>query len=373
MTKFFPFISLVSSLAVAAGTAFGATEWPTSAEDGAWSGGFSGQGQKIVLQATIINGLGELTVNQSNWNGSGIYGDCQYQFEIDGGTVERAFLNEAVGRAAECFPDMPFSVERTGLDTLALTPHPEIAQVWGIDEFQMQGGLRPPLDEERRAPVEGLDILGLKLGMTMDEATDILQDREFTAMEEKDYQYESFIRPQRQWGRIEGENGDFLDTVIVSYSSVADWIPGDPVVTAVSREREFQPSDGMTELRIVSSFSEKYGIDAGNTSSRYYWSRDGMLQQNQNCGESPHQPVPFQYLTVVGNRSDKVQVTCGPTLYLMVRSDRSTGLADEFTTILSGVDGPWEDFWDVWSRGERDRLQAIYQSVSSAGGAGPDL
>ena len=68
-----------------------------------------------------------------------------------------------------------------------------------------------------------------------------------------------------------------------------------------------------------------------------------------------------------------VFVTCGPVLNGYIGTDSATGRAVALKLRITDPDPIWNDFWQTWSHTEAARLKSVYDGVTSATGAAPEL
>ncbi len=120
-------MDILKSCLVAA--TFASPAFAQSAPDirGYWAGGYSdGQGGEIQFEMTVIDAVGELKYNASNWGALG-FAICDYVFSVENGTPGKLTRNSGAG-TGDCLAEPSFTVARPSPETLTLAfANPEFA------------------------------------------------------------------------------------------------------------------------------------------------------------------------------------------------------------------------------------------------------
>lgn len=340
---------------------------------GYWAGGYTdGQGGEIQFQMTVVDDVGELKYNATNWGALG-FAICEYVFPVENGIPGKLTRNSGAG-TGECLAEPSFTVARPGPETLTLTfANPEVA----LDAVELGGVLRPFDPAQAHAAIEGLDILGVKPGMTFEEIDGILSGKEYARKEERDrvLEYQGFTIEQKAWGKGADKYGDPIDWVFATFTSKKEWAPDEvPVATDVGRDWDIPESEGISGATMVDTLAKKYGPRSNDINEDRLYDRAGKaLADSYSCGEGIHQPLMSNYLLDGELGEEEVSVTCGSIVKGYVGTDSSTGRAIALKIRLTDPDPLWADFWSTWGHNEAERLKSIYDGVTGATGAAPEL
>ena len=185
---------------------------------GYWAGGYTdGQGGEIQFEMTVIEDVGELKYNATNWGALG-FAICEYVFPVENGVPGKVTRNSGAG-TGDCLAEPAFTVARPAPETLTLTfANPEVA----LDAVEMGGILRPFDSAQAHAPIAGLDILGIAPGMTFDQIDPLLTGKDSERKEDSDrvLEYQGFTIEQKAWGKGADEYDNPTDWVFVTFTSV---------------------------------------------------------------------------------------------------------------------------------------------------------
>ena len=340
---------------------------------GYWAGGYTnGQGGEIQFELTVIQDVGELKYNATNWGALG-FAICDYVFPVENGLPGKLTRNSGAG-TGECLAEPSFTAARPGPETLTLRfANPEIA----LDAVELGGILRPFDPAQAHAPLEGIDILGVKPGMTFAEIDQILSKKDYARKEDRDrvLDYQGFTIEQKAWGKGADDYGAPTDRIFVTFTSKKDWAPEDvPVATDVGRDWDIPESDGIAGATLVDTLAKKYGPRSNDINEDRLYDRAGQgLTEAFSCAEGIHQPLMSHYMLESELGEEEVSVTCGSILKAYVGTDSATGRATVLKIRLTDPDPLWADFWSTWGQNEGARLLALYEGVTGATGAAPDL
>ena len=367
-------MDILKSCLVAA--TFASPAFAQSAPDirGYWAGGYSdGQGGEIQFEMTVIDAVGELKYNASNWGALG-FAICDYVFSVENGTPGKLTRNSGAG-TGDCLAEPSFTVARPSPETLTLAfANPEFA----LDTVEMGGILRPFDPAQAHAPIAGLDILGIAPGMTMDQIDPVLTGKGYARKAERDrvLEYQGFTIGQKAWGKGADANGTPTDWVFVTFTSTREWAADEvPVATDVGREWTIPEADALAGATMVESLAKKYGPRSNDINEDRLYDRAGqVLVDAFSCPEgSQHQALMSNYVLASETGEEEVSVTCGAILKAYVGTDSATGRATLLKIRLTDPDPLWADFWATWGHGEAARLQALHDGVTGATGAAPEL
>lgn len=360
--------ALLSLLCAAPALAEGASDI-----QGYWAGGYTdGQGGEIQFELTVINGLGELKYNASNWGALG-FAICEYVFPVENGQPGKMTRNSGAG-TGDCLAEPAFTVSRPSVDTLSLVfNNPEVA----LDTVELGGVLRPFDTTEAHAPVAGLDLVGIAPGMTFDEIDAALSEKDYARVETRDnvLQYDGFAIEQRAWARGDNGDGNPNDWVFATFTSKKEWAPDEtPVATDVGRDWQVPASEGVAGATMVDSLAKKYGARSNTINEDRMYDRAGkVMEDTLSCPEGAHQAVRSNYMLDSEQGEEEVYITCGPILHAYVGTDSATGRASWLKLRITDPDPLWNDFWQTWSHGDGARLKSVYDGVTGATGAAPEL
>ncbi|WP_430463246.1 hypothetical protein [Tabrizicola sp.] len=340
---------------------------------GYWAGGYTnGQGGEIQFQMTVIDEVGELKYDASSWGSLG-FAICEYVFPVENGVPGKLTRNSGAG-TGECLAEPAFTVARPTPETLTLTfSNPEFE----LDVVEMGGVLRPFDPSQAHVKIEGLDILGIAPGMTMEQIEPLLTDKEYTRQENRDrvLEYQGFTIEQKAWGKGADQYDNPTDWVFVTFTAKKEWLPDEaPVATDVAREWNIPEADGIAGATMVDTLAKKYGPRSNDINEDRLYDRSGQVLVGEfSCPQGIHQPLLSNYTLASEVGEEEVSVTCGAILKAYVGTDSSTGRATLLKIRLTDPDPLWADFWSTWGHNEAARLKSIYDGVTGATGAAPEL
>lgn len=340
---------------------------------GYWAGGYmNGQGGQIDFVLTVVEDVGELKYNASNWGSLG-FSICEYVFQIENGIPGKLTRNSGAG-TGDCLTEPAFTATRTNAETLTLTfANPEI----DLETAELGGVLRPFDPAEAHAPIAGLDILGVAPGMTFDQIDGILAEKGYARQENRDrpLEYLGFTIDQKAWGKGADSNGNPTDWLFVTFTARKDWAPDEvPVATDVGREWTILEADGISGATMVETLAKKYGPRSNNINENRYYDRSGqVLADAYVCPQGMHQPLRSNYILASEVGEEEISVTCGAILTAYIGTDSATGRASLLKMRLTDPDPVWADFWATWGHDEAKRLKSVYDGVTGATGAAPEL
>ena len=259
-------------------------------------------------------------------------------------------------------------------ETLTLSfANPEVA----LDAVEMGGILRPFDPAQAHAPIAGLDILGIAPGMTFDQIDPLLTGKDYARKEDRDrvLEYQGFTIEQKAWGKGADEYDNPTDWVFVTFTSKKEWAADEvPVATDVSREWNIPEADGIAGATMVDTLAKKYGPRSNDINEDRLYDRAGQVLVGAfSCAEGMHQPLMSNYTLASEVGEEEISVTCGAILKAYVGTDSSTGRATVLKIRLTDPDPIWADFWSTWGHNEAARLKSIYDGVTGATGAAPEL
>lgn len=340
---------------------------------GYWAGGYTdSQGGEIQFEMTVIDDVGEFKYNASNWGALG-FAICEYVFPVENGIPGALTRNSGAG-TGDCLAEPAFTVNRPRAETLVLTvSNPEI----GLDKVELGGILRPFDPAQAHAPVDDLDILGISPGMTLEQITPALEQKEYTRHEDRDrvLEYQGFTVEQLAWGKGADEYGNPTDWVFVTFTAKKEWLSDEePVATNIGREWTIPESDGISGATMVDTLAKKYGPRSNDINEDRLYDRSGeVIVGAFSCPEGMHQPLMSNYALASEVGEEEVAVTCGAILNAYVGTDSSTGRASILKIRLTDPDPIWADFWETWGHNEAARLKSIFEGVTGATGSAPEL
>lgn len=340
---------------------------------GFWASGYgNGNGGQLQLQLTIIDGIGELKLDSQNWGDLG-FAICEYLFPVEGGQAGPVLRNTGAG-TGNCPDALGIQMSRPSSDLLAVTfDSPAI----GTDAFEF-GGILTPLDPAaRHAPIPGFDVLGAAPGMTEAEIDAIVTEKGFARAADRDQidQFDGYAIDRRAWGRSPDENGKPTDWIFATFTARKDWLPDEvPVASSVGRDWNIPTSEAISGATLVNSLAQKYGPRSNSINEDRLYDRAGnALADAFSCPDGFHQQVRTSYQMSDTLGEEDVQVTCGGILDGYIGTDSSSGRAIRLMLRLTDPDPLRDDFWKTWSHSEGARLKTVYEGVSGATGAAPEL
>lgn len=340
---------------------------------GYWAGGYTnGKGGEIQFELTVIEEVGELKYHASGWGALG-FSMCEYVFPVENGVAGKLVRNSGAG-TGDCLAEPAFTVAQPNAETLALTfANPE----FDLDAAELGGILRPFTPAQAHAPIAGLDILGIAPGMTMAQIDPVLTAKGYARVENRDraLEYEGFTIQQTFWGKGADQNDVPTDWVVVTFSAQKDWAPEEvPVATDVGRDWTIPAADGVAGATMVDSLAKKYGPRSNTINEDRLYDRAGKtLADAYSCPEGVHQQITSNYALASEVGTEQISVTCGSVLKAYLGTDSSTGRASQLKIHLTDPDPLWADFWSTWGHTEAARLKTVYEGVTGATGAAPDL
>lgn len=341
--------------------------------EGYWSGGYTdGQGGEIQFEMTVIGSIGELKYNATNWGPLG-FAICEYLFPVENGTVGKVTRNSGAG-TGECLETPSFTMTRPNADLLTLAfSSPEI----GLESVELAGILRPFDPAEAHAPVADLDILGITPGMTEEAIVQALSEKGYERHTDQDrmVEFDGFSISQLVWAAAPEGDGQPVDWVFATFSSKKSWAPDDvPVAMNIGRDWSIPDSAGISGSTMVETLAKKYGAPSNTINEDRMYDRAGnVLADAYTCPEGPHQALRAYYQLASEVGEADVFVTCGPVLNGYVGTDSATGRAVALKLRITDPDPIWHDFWQTWSHTEAAHLKSVYDGVTSATGAAPEL
>lgn len=341
--------------------------------DGYWAGGYvNSQSGEIQFELTMIDGIGQLKYNASNWGALG-FAICEYVFPLEGGQPGKVTRNSGAG-TGDCLAEPAFTFTRPTTDVLAVTfKNPEFE----LDAVELAGILRPFDPAQAHAPVAGLDILGAAPGMTFEQIDAVLTEKGYARAEDADnvLEFEGFTQDQRAWSRSPDENGTPTDWVHATFTAKKDWLPEDtPVAADLGRDWNIPTAEGIAAATMADTLAKKYGPRSNSANETRMYDRAGQVMlDTYSCPEGTHQPIPSHYTLRSETGTEEVSVTCGPILTGFLVGDSQTGRAMLLKLRITDPDLVWKDFWATWSHSEGARLKLIYDGVTGATGAAPEL
>ena len=363
----------ICALPLALGVSFPAHSQTAPDIRGYWAGGYTdGQGGEIQFQMTVVENVGELKYDTTNWGALG-FAVCEYVFPVENGVPGKVVRNSGAG-TGECLAEPAFTVVRPSPETLTLKfTNPEIA----LDAVELAGVLRPFDPAQAHAAVPGLDILGVAPGMTMDQIDPLLVEKGYARNEDRDrvLEYQGFMIEQKAWGKGADESGTPTDWVFVTFSAKKEWAADEVLVaTDVGRDWSIPEADALAGATLVDSLAQKYGPRSNDINEDRLYDRAGKpLVGEFNCPPGAHQPLLSNYALATEVGEEEVSVNCGPTVKAYVGTDSSTGRAVQLKIRITDPDPVWADFWATWGHNEAARLQSVYDGVTGATGAAPEL
>ena len=347
--------------------------------EGVWFSGFRNNNRgEIQFELTIIDSVGALAVEGRRWQGYG-NGNCNYVFEIDGNTTTSMHLNTASSYNDECPTEFPFSASRRDQDTILMQLDPSLGSaLGGLNEFEMTGGLRPLLDSNRRAEIEGLDILGIETGMTRSEVESVLLDRGFEIVGSPLIRSgDGFTLSSEHWSRNPDNEGQDTDHISLSYSAVIEGVNSPEQLVAISRVDA--PLSPFSVAAFKNALLEKYGPPASVTDDREFL-RDGRnanRSQNLECQDGPHQALRFTHSTYTRfgpiEYNGQFNIYCAAQVDVMVAGDTATGSVRDYSIKIYDIDMIWEDFWRRWSTQRQLEISQTIEAVRNLSTDAPDL
>lgn len=344
--------------------------------EGVWFGGYSkGGGSRIELNLTRIAAFGQLDINFQKWAPLEGFIQCQYVFQIDGLQAAKALLNGSYRDAAECPSDFSIALLRTGPNTLTMA----FDGAAFLDEAEMNASLRPFRSVDAAVDVAGLDILGLSPGMprdaveaALDAAGYELDRQNIGGTRGRGWTAEALIATRRD---ASPEAPDFVG---VQFTPVFEGENTPQRLELVTRSWEIPATDQLSEVTLRKALTDKYG-PALDGRDDWFYGRDGKVlttfaERKEACVQISLQSIPLT-IAIPKWSDDRFQVDlgCGPVIQSRIRSDSRSARAEKLILVLYGPDVTWDSFWQIWSRDELQRIEALHGGVASATGTAPKL
>lgn len=344
--------------------------------EGVWFGGYSkGGGSRIELNLTRIAAFGQLDISFQKWAPLDGYLECQYVFQIDGLEAAKALLNGSYRDAAECPSDFSIALLRTGPNTLTMA----FDGAAFLDEAEMNASLRPFRSVDAAVDVAGLDILGLSPGMprdaveaALDAAGYELDRQNIGGTRGRGWKAEALIATRRD---ASPEAPDFVG---VQFTPVFEGENTPQRLELVTRSWEIPATDQLSEVTLRKALTDKYG-PALDGRDDWFYGRDGKVlttfaERKEACVQISLQSIPLQ-IAIPKWSDDRLNVDlgCGPVIQSRIRSDSRSARAEKLILVLYGPDVTWDSFWQIWSRDELQRIEALHGGVASATGTAPKL
>ncbi|MDF2142926.1 hypothetical protein [Paenirhodobacter sp. CAU 1674] len=344
--------------------------------EGVWTGGYQQtSGNSIKLDLTQIGDLGQLNISFHAWSPVQGNARCQYVFRTQPGQPSKALINGSYGDAPECPADFSFTLLRAGANAMRM----EFQGGGFLTKAEMQASLRPLRAADARAPVEGLDILGLTPGMLRADVERALDAEGYDLGREEiggtrgvGWKAEALTAQRRN------APDDGRDRIGVQFTPAFDSEDTPQRLALVTRSWDIAPSENLSEITLRQALTEKYG-QALNNGNEWLFDRRGQnlttyKMRDTSCASNSLQTLPVR-VAVPGwaNDSFSVNLACGPVVTGRVSSDSRSGRAERLLLVLYDPDIAWDSFWKIWSRDEIRRIETLYDGVSSATGAAPKL
>ena len=361
------FYSLASTLAM-----------PTLAQadasvEGYWAAGYSdGQGGDINFELTVVGDFGQFRYTSSNWESMG-FGRCEYVFSVKSGAVSEIFHNSGAD-VGICLDNVSFAAHQTTRDSVQLILGDA---EFGLEAVELSGIIRPSPDPDRLGHVTELDVLGIAPGMTLETIDNLLIPKGFVRDNSREsvFSFEDYVIDHKAWRRDIDASGVPQDWVFVTFTSKKDWAPEElPIAATIGREWTIPAADSMTTDAMLKTLTEKYGAPSVPGGQDWLYDQSGRLVPGgQSCGETPHQKITVNYMFLDETGTDEVSASCSAVIRSHVGSAPSTGRATQLKLILADVNTAWADYWLIWRHFEGQRLEGIFDAVSTSTGAAPDL
>ncbi|KGF68817.1 hypothetical protein LL06_14460 [Hoeflea sp. BAL378] len=343
---------------------------------GVWGGGYSrGRSEKISLELHVIRDVGQLEIDFRGWEPVK-FANCQYVFDASVTGDFDLLLNGSHGTPEECPVDFSVGFKRTGPDAAELT----FTNASFLDNAELSAGLRPLRDADRRASVEGLDVLGVATGMAQDAVEASLEKTGYAPMpdwtqvvqardESWSLETRSYVRQQDgdEWG----------DVFTVQYSPNVKGEENGNRAALISRNWKIPEDQNVSELTLVRALKDKYGPILSMGEDRA-WDRNGENlttydDRRQRCAEGSLQQLPFSISFRESSLRSGANPYCGPTADIRIQTGINSGIATGLNVFVMDPDEIWDGFWRTWSAGEYAKLKQLFDSVSGATGAAPEL
>lgn len=357
---------------------------PVAADDnvvierqGVWFGGYArGRSEKINIELRIIRDVGLLKIEFRRWEPVGS-ANCQYAFNSEKKDNIAPILNGSFGTPQNCPQDFSFDFTRKSPDGAVI----RMNGASFLPAAELNAGLRPFLESDRRANINGLDILGVATGMSLTEVERVLSDLNFTLMSDwtgvSTGRGDFWRQETRYYVRQKDKEDKWGDTFTVQYSPMVSGDSTDPRASMLSRRWTIPEEQRLSELTLLKALNDKYGpaLPVGEDRA---WDRLGANlteydERRARCASGSIQQMPFSINFRESSYSSKADVYCGPTAGISIRTAPNTGIAGSLSIFIVDPDEVWDNFWRSWSAGEYETMRTIFESVSGATGAAPKL
>lgn len=369
-----PVIGAVASLS--AYTAF--IPLPAQAEsihdaEGAWFSGYTrGRNEKVTIEFTVIRDIGKLRMEFIRWEPVGVAA-CEYLFNDASGASIAPILNGSYGTPETCPTSFTMGFVRTGGDTARLV----FNGASFLDQADAVTSLRPLRDEDRRASVEGLDILGLATGMTQPALEVNLSDLGFAVIENRTIQQvardQSWQQETIHYGREPMEDGMPSDVITIQYGASFEGQKSAPKAIAVQRDWVIPKDQNIAQLSLLNALTDKYGPTLASGYNRA-WDRAGNVlasleQRRVACSAGTLQVIK----NTIGNFQKNINLYCGPEADIRVQTDTNGSRTHSVHISITDPDEVWNNFWQKWSHSEYQKMLTLFEGVSQASGDAPKL
>jgi hypothetical protein len=354
-----------------------AQETGVTDRQGAWFAGYTrGNSEEINIELTIIRDVGVAEINFSRWEPVGS-ARCQFVFDASPEGSMPLSLNGSFGSPENCPQELAIDFSRTSEDGALL----RFEGGNFLPEAELRAGLRPLRENDRRARIEGLDILGVPPGITLSEAESILLGQQYMFMPDwtriSQSRSGNWTQETRYYVRDQNGDDENQDLFIIQYSPEVASEENERTVSMLSRNWQIPENQNLTELTLINALTDKYGptLSFGNDRA---WDRSGqnlteLGQRRERCRQGSHQQIPFSINFRGSSFTSNANVYCGPTADIRLQTGRNTGLATVLSVFIVDPDEVWDNFWRTWSVDEYEAMSILYNSVTGATGAAPDL
>jgi len=345
-------------------------------QQGVWFGGYRRGREEISIEMKIIQDVGMADIKFKGWEPVG-HSICQYVFDAStDGTIEPK-LNESAGTPANCPQGWSFDFSRVGPDNAVA----RFSKADFLSEAELAAGLRPFTEDDRRSPVDGLDILGVATGMTKSEVETKLSSVGYEPTPEGSRVAEgrsgSWTQETSRFVRQEEEDGKWGDTFTVQYSSMLKTDSSEPRAAIIARNWSVPADQGLSQLTLLKALEDKYGPTLRSGLDRS-WDRSGnnlteSAQKRQMCANGSLQMIDYSFNAARSSYNSRANLYCGPEAAIQVYGDSTSGTARSLSIRIVDPDELWGPFWNTWSEGQYSDLKTLYDNVSKATGAAPEL
>ncbi|MEL6767902.1 MAG: hypothetical protein AAFP17_12035 [Pseudomonadota bacterium] len=251
-------ILLAGGMAVGAGPAAA-----SPLTDGLWQGATEGERAKVKVRASIVGGLGELTLDASGGAFKGTL-RCRYLLTLEDDQITETLRRENLS-SADCPGDPAPALSDAGSGNLALALGGDDMPALEPATLFRRIGPVPPL---RRAIIpEGLDVLGATLGTSRADIEALLVDERGYAPQAdrlRRVEDEGYVAEIVHYGRKPDFDDANLsdDLVVIAYEGGADAAGAAAAeARAVSIRRRWvtHPEAGISIEALTSAVDAKYG------------------------------------------------------------------------------------------------------------------